>query len=97
MLSSHITQPIQVRSSSTNIRSSRNDLPTAFLNWPRIQLKTHIARNRANYRIGLRVRFYAFPLTLLSRFKLGAFPRTYDLFFKKRPSHSPSSIGRASN
>ena len=39
------------------------DLPTAFLNWPSIQLNTYITRNRANYRIRLRVRFYFSPHT----------------------------------
>src|SRR6266498_1023099 len=42
---------------------SRYDLPIAFLNWPSIQLNTHITRNRASYRIGLRVRFCFFPHT----------------------------------
>src|SRR6266536_1717085 len=42
---------------------SRNDLPTAFLQWPSIQLNTHITRNRANYRIKLMVSFYFFPHT----------------------------------
>ncbi len=110
----HTAQPIQVRSSSTNIRSSFKrrsfhslpqlaehpiehthdwelreywiglrarcflarlsrfkfgalsrtyDHPIAFLNWPSIQLNTHITRNRANYRIRLRVRFCFFPHT----------------------------------
>src|SRR6266545_2237699 len=39
------------------------DLPITFLNWPSIQLNTHITRNRTNYRIRLRVRFYFFPHT----------------------------------
>src|SRR6266498_3561463 len=34
-----------------------------FLNWPSIQLNTYITRNRANYRIRLRVRFYFSPHT----------------------------------
>src|SRR6266487_3970725 len=42
---------------------SRNDLPTVFLNWPSIQLNIHITKNRANYRIRLKVRFYFFPHT----------------------------------
>src|SRR6266536_1694952 len=52
---SRTAQPIQVRSSSTNIRS-----PYSLPQLAEHPVEHTITRNRANYRIGLRVSFYFF-------------------------------------
>ncbi len=84
-------QPIQVRSSSTNIRSLYS-LP---------QLAEHLIKHTHDwelreYWIGPRVRFYTFSLTAQPIQVRNSFTNIRP-FFKKRPSHSSSSIGRASN
>ena len=75
---------------------SRHDLPTAFLNRPSIQLNIHTTENCANTELGWGWGFMAFSLTA-QPFQVRSSSMNLRPSFKKRPSHSPSSIGRASN
>ena len=76
--------------------SSRNDLPTIFLNRPNIQLNIHTTENCANTKLGWGWGFIAFSLTA-QPFQVRSSSMNLRPSFKKRPSHSPSSIGRTSN
>ena len=68
--------------SSSELFHEHTTFPIAFLNWPSIQLNIHMAGNYANTELGWKWGFTTFSLTLLSRFKFGALPRTYDLPLK---------------
>ncbi len=74
----------------------RYDLPIAFLNRPSIQLNIHTTENCANIELGWEWGFMAFSLAA-QPFQVRSSSINLRSSFKKRPSHSPSSIGRVSN